>query len=660
MEGIRNLNKKYRCYRRTGVGFRRRRYMKPQWKKSDRRIRARILLLIFACAALSLEVRFLTEKCEKREEGAENLVLTAELAGYLQIFSLSPEETRAWILPDMGIYLTGADVDYLLNFLEVDTFAETLHETIAYEREEEISRQKWCIIYEMLAEYLGFSDQMQAVTIQYLGILEGEDRLMADSGNYDCDPGSISFVYGESYEVYICGNLLLGRRECVSEDTAGGDMESAEQDLSVEVSVPDTVRVLLTQDNNMSVYRKSVRIMGTQKMQITSGDKSCEADAETVTDCAKLMEEWGVDELVAEAEENGRICVANGEGSAVSSYYRGAFHLYQGENGIWIVNEVGLEDYLCGVVPGEMPESFAGEALKAQAICARTYACYLAAKGSYGEYHADVNDTTDCQVYLPSKENDKATAAVEATRGMVLEYQGFLARIYYFSTSCGYTSGMEVWQAEKIPYLTGVSLLSGETIEDGGLSGVDFDSFLRNKDTEAYDSASRFFRWEAQLDLASAQEEIKQTLAAELRKGSSKVSLTDSAGESLIGSAGLGEYVSMSVVERNSAGAATDLRIEFTDGYADIYHENMIRAILGLVMTELTDKNGDLVYTLNMLPSAAISIDCADDGTCRVYGGGLGHGIGMSQYGADGMAQAGKSCEEILETFFPGTETGGQ
>ncbi len=110
-------------------------------------------------------------------------------------------------------------------------------------------------------------------------------------------------------------------------------------------------------------------------------------------------------------------------------------------------------------------------------------------------------------------------------------------------------------------------------------------------------------------------------------------------------------------MERNSAGAATDPRIEFTDGYADIYNENMIRTILGLAMTELTDKNGDLVYTLNMLPSAAVSIDCADGGTCLVYGGGLGHGIGMSQYGANGMAQAGKNCEEILETFFPGTET---
>ncbi|MCD8148390.1 MAG: SpoIID/LytB domain-containing protein [Clostridiales bacterium] len=636
----------------------------------------RLFLLLLFCVVLSLEIGFLTNKSAEQKNQEEESVLTAELAGYLQILSFSPAETKAWLLADMGTYLTGADVDLILDFLELDSFAESLRAEVSFEDREEISRRKWCVIYEKMIDYLELSDQVQVVTIQYLGMLADENRVMADSGNYDCDPASVNFVYGETYEVYISGNLLLGLRAGTEETEADGTV-SEEPDMFIEVSVPDTVRVLLTQDNNESVYRDSVRIKGSQPLQISGGDHTYEADADDVTDCASLMDEWEVNELVAEACEDGKICVVNEEGSAVSSWYRGSFHLYRNESGIWIVNEADLEEYLYGVVPGEMPESFAEEALKAQAVCARTYACYLVAKSGYAEYNADINDTTDCQVYLPSKENEKATAAVEATRGMVLEYQGFLATIYYFSTSCGYTSGMEVWQAEEIPYLAGVSLLSGENAyvtvtgeendengneetliseEDGEAAGVDFDSFLRDSEVEAYDASSRYFRWEAKLDMASVQEEVKQALAAELKKGSSKVTLSDGAGESMNDTAGLGEYVSMSVAERNSSGVVTDLRIKFADGYADIYHENMIRAILGLAMKELTDKNGDFVYTLDMLPSAAISIDCADDGTCYVYGGGLGHGIGMSQYGADGMAQTGKSCEEILEIFFPGTE----
>ncbi|MFR5117792.1 MAG: SpoIID/LytB domain-containing protein [Eubacterium sp.] len=81
-------------------------------------------------------------------------------------------------------------------------------------------------------------------------------------------------------------------------------------------------------------------------------------------------------------------------------------------NTYWIVNELGMEDYLCGVVPGEMPASFAPEALKAQAVCARTYAALQVLGTAYEMYHADVDDTTDCQVYLPENANAAATEAV--------------------------------------------------------------------------------------------------------------------------------------------------------------------------------------------------------------------------------------------------------
>ena len=65
--------------------------------------------------------------------------------------------------------------------------------------------------------------------------------------------------------------------------------------------------------------------------------------------------------------------------------------LHRGDSGLWLVNELGMEEYLCGVVPGEMPSSFAPEALKAQAVCARTYAAIQALGTTYETYHADVD-----------------------------------------------------------------------------------------------------------------------------------------------------------------------------------------------------------------------------------------------------------------------------
>ncbi|MCD7981145.1 MAG: SpoIID/LytB domain-containing protein [Clostridiales bacterium] len=475
------------------------------------------------------------------------------------------------------------------------------------------------------------------------------------------------------------------------------------EDSSAGIVVPETVRVLITQDNNQSVYREDAILMGSSALHITGADAVFEANANETVDCKELMDLWQAEEIRIEPEEGGRVCVSNAEGSAVSSYYCGAFCLYRNENGIWIVNEIGLEDYLCGVVPGEMPERFEEEALKAQAICARTYVCLQMAAGNYMEYLADVDDTTDCQVYLPSDENEKTTQAVKDTTGDVLVFQGSLAPVYYFSTSCGYTSGLEVWQGESPDYLHTVSLLTEEPdmgsqgttdaesanpdsqeaagaesanpdsqeiagaestnaefqVDAGsnasGSESIDFDSFLRNTEVAAYDSDSRYFRWQAILSMSSREEAVKQAVKEEFEQGSGKVSVTDLSGASISDVDSLGEYVSMSVEQRNPAGMVTDLRIRFSNGTVSITHENAIRTILGTAMTSLTDKNSESVYTLNMLPSAAFSVDCLEDGTCRIFGGGLGHGIGMSQYGADGMAKAGKSCEEILETFFPGT-----
>ncbi|MCC8029752.1 MAG: SpoIID/LytB domain-containing protein [Lachnospiraceae bacterium] len=621
-----------------------------------RRKKLRFVLLLAACMFLSLEIGWLTQKDRTAvsSEVEDDLVLSAELAGYLQIIPLSPEETRAWLLPSMDTYLTGSDVDYILSFLELDSFAESLRAQIPYEDGEQVTRQKWCLLYEMLYEYLGLSDEVKVISVRYLGMEPGESRIIADSGNYDCDAESIDFTYGETYEVYICGNTLLGQKTDTGESAAGSETaDGGEGAAMAEPVIPETVRVLLTQDNHQNPVRDTVILKSETALRISDGNQEYTVNAGTSVNCTELMAQWDTRQLTAEAEENGRISISNAEGSAVSPYYRGKMNVYRNDSGAWIVNEPGLEEYLYGVVPGEMPANFAPEALKAQAVCARTYVCRKAAGGDYAEFMADVDDTTDCQVYLPSKENEAAIRAVDDTAGQVLVYQGYLAVVYYFSTSCGFTSDPGVWQSDAVDYLTCVSMLTVQS------EIRDFDIFLRDTEISAYDSGSRYFRWTAELSPWIGQEAILKAAAEELAKNSQKISASDADGTPVTDPAGLGDYVNMTVVQRSESGTVTDLEIQFTGGSVHLYHENTIRTILGTVMTSLTDKNGDLVYTLNMLPSAAVSIDCLEDGTCRVYGGGLGHGIGLSQYGADGMAEDGKTCEEILEIFFPGTEISG-
>jgi stage II sporulation protein D len=132
--------------------------------------------------------------------------------------------------------------------------------------------------------------------------------------------------------------------------------------------------------------------------------------------------------------------------------YRGAIQVDVATGALRAINIVGLEQYLYGVVPSEMPFSWAPEALKAQAVVARSYA--LAAKRS-GAF--DLYPDTRSQMYLGyDHERPSSTAAVDATAGKVLLYDGQVAKTYFFSTSGGRTaSAADAW-GTPIPYLISV------------------------------------------------------------------------------------------------------------------------------------------------------------------------------------------------------------
>ena len=145
--------------------------------------------------------------------------------------------------------------------------------------------------------------------------------------------------------------------------------------------------------------------------------------------------------------------------------YRGEIELFSTAEGIVIVNEVPVEEYLYAVVPSEMPASYEPEALKCQAICARSYAyCQMSVYG-YPEYYAHVDDSVSYQVYGNSAEQESTTKAVNDTAGKKVWYQGNVVKPYYYSTSCGHSTSIEAWGSElndSNQYLQGVSICDAE------------------------------------------------------------------------------------------------------------------------------------------------------------------------------------------------------
>ena len=295
--------------------------------------------------------------------------------------------------------------------------------------------------------------------------------------------------------------------------------------------------------------------------------------------------------------------------------YRGKLELFATAEGIVIVNELPLEEYLYAVVPSEMPASYEAEALKCQAVCARSYAhCQMLAFG-YPEYSAHVDDSVSYQVYGNSQEQETTIRAVQETKGQRLWHHNEVVKTYYYSTSCGHSTSIEAWGSnltDANKYLQGISICD----EEG----------------KAYEESMPWYRWKATVP--------EQTMSNLIELNTGKE---------------IGTLQNISVTKHGVGGVALQIVATGTKGKVTVDTENKIRSALGGSGYEITKQDGTIVKSTKLLPSAFFTI-AKTGGNYIIEGGGYGHGIGMSQNGANEMAKAGKTYGEILQFFYPGTE----
>ena len=337
--------------------------------------------------------------------------------------------------------------------------------------------------------------------------------------------------------------------------------------------------------------------------------------------------------MIITPDEPEAITIRSIERSQGTPVYSGSLEIKGTPEGLVLVNDLFLEDYLTKVVPSEMPPSYEKEALKAQAVCARTYAYRQIQGNTYSQYGAHVDDSTNFQVYNNTSANDKSTQAVKETYGKMLFYEDKPIEAFYFSTSCGRTADAGVWGTDsgKYPYLRAVE------VKEGGKSlgkedNDGFESYIKREDVIAYDTSYPMVRWQTDLpaDVASAQ------------------------------ISGAGQIQDMTVTDRGPGGIAGELTVTGSDGTVTIKGQSAIRSALGNPSLIITKKDGGTMTGSATLPSAFIAIEkrTGEDGSLsfHIYGGGFGHGVGMSQNGAQGMAKTGKGYKQILDFFYHGTE----
>lgn len=363
--------------------------------------------------------------------------------------------------------------------------------------------------------------------------------------------------------------------------------------------------------------------------------------------------------------------------------YRGIFEVTALSGKLRLINEVSLENYLCQVVPSEMPSSFGLEALKAQAVAARTYAISGILNSGFYKLGFHVDDSTLSQVYNNISENKTAAKAVNETKGLIMKYNGQIIDAKYYSTSHGYGSTSdETWSSDeifpgnKVPYLTAQSyLLDGREIdlssEDNALK------FFKDWTLKSYDSNSPYFRWK----VTFTKDELKNTIEKNLPLAYSGdrnfiLTLAENQYESKdIPDNCLGDLINLEVTRRSQGGNIMELVITGTNGTYKVIKELNVRYVIrprkqdtgsdkDIIIKRRTPDNGRKPEDLknsSLLPSAFMVFDIAKDkqgsiSSVTFYGGGYGHSVGMSQYGASYLASKGYKFDKILETYYKGIE----
>ena len=198
-------------------------------------------------------------------------------------------------------------------------------------------------------------------------------------------------------------------------DEAREEKEKADAGEKVKVDNPD-IRVLLMTDGFSGAIHPQVSLSSDSGMIVTYGDKKKEYNKKKIL---KLEPDhkWFKEGAVRVRAKKGKIMVKSLKRGDGTPSYDGVIELRSTAEGLAVINELPVEKYLCGVIPSEMPASYELEALKAQAVCARSYAYRQMKEYAYPEYEAHINDSTSYQVYNNSAQAKASSKAVEETAG---------------------------------------------------------------------------------------------------------------------------------------------------------------------------------------------------------------------------------------------------
>jgi len=426
---------------------------------------------------------------------------------------------------------------------------------------------------------------------------------------------------------------------------------------SVPVNQGKIIRVGISDTGFKNFYFTQTQISATDKFKLVDkntnnliGEYNAETPISilindnkfTILENSKVVSQ----ELIGPIElssDTGFVKVVNLKRAGQPAIYRGTFEITKApskENQFNIINIIDLESYLRGVVPNEMPVRFGLEALKAQAILARNYAIKPREKNIH---NYDVCDSVACQVYFGANtEKELSDEAILETADTVALYEGELVLALYSSTAGGYTenyenafsnnhsNGLIMFPGTPLPYLKGVPDNKKTPALDNEKNAREF--YLSEPDT--FDNSSKYFRWTKEWERVELENVLKKTLIAQSHAGYVQPKL-----ESLDD---FGSLKDIKVSRRGVSGKAMCIEIVTDKKTYFLQKELPIRRAFQKDNISLPSAN--VVFDIEKDKGEIIKV--------IAHGGGFGHGVGMSQYGAGEMARQGYTYDEIIQHYF--------
>ena len=543
--------------------------------------------------------------------------------------------------------------------IRLKIFMNGTHHTLdiaeGIEFEDEITKTQGCLSDIMLTNegVTGITlknelNQVRVTAVTAEGLtLEGYNTPMIPSENY-----KIYKVYGNNISEEKTSAILLGY-EKIEMLITDNIIEAA---LITEPIQARNIRVLLNNSDYSNYYHREVAVTSETDFTLKFGNT-----LEHYKAGEKISLRTGSDQFrnntltIFSDEEEGKIIVSSHTRQSGNPAYRGTLELSKSDKGILLINELPMEEYLYSVVSSEMPSSFEIEALKAQAVCARSYAYNKMMEEAFLAYGAHLDDSVMTQVYNNVEETEKSIFAVKDTYGVIACYGNDVIHAYFFSTSCGTTSNnTDVWGGTREPYL--LDSMETELNEMAELSNeIAFRNLIDgNTDYELFEKNTPFFRWSVTFTREKFGAAINAKLNERRNAMPENILAKNPQGQfEKKAIASIGDFVSIEVTKRGNSGIILEMLITGTQEVILVKGQTNVRALLSPENVAIRKQDGSTVNGWASLPSAYLYIEDADSNII-LHGGGFGHGSGMSQHGANEMAKLGYLSNEIIVHYYTG------